>query len=883
MRDPLGLRAQRTASDPLGLRGGVRPEEDYSDFRAGLTTFVEGAVGAGDELDALLRRVSGDADSWDEAISASRADMAAFKEDNKNLATALEWGGMAAGFLIPGAAVAKTGQALSKAQQAARLAKVGAAEGAAYGFLAGEGEGRVTSAALGAGLGGGLGYLSGKLLTKNADDIARIDAEEAARQGQGTHIWGDEGFSPDVSAKKGKTGSGTYETSAYKRQVGDVAQEGDGAVVSSSLKDKVGDTVDSILLGTKEWMTKNGNARAARLLTDSELLIKSSSREIDDVFERELADTMRVIDDNRATKTLLINVGRKKAKGEQQRWTMDDVMASARSPEEAAELQKLRDLYDDAVSKEFAGWQKKNKEYFPRKAKGAIPDKSRANIDQYENPVVAFKEYVKDVTAARVLASRFNLSQQQLEKLKPKTFKGGDKQTRLDAVIDLIEKEAVKQGGGKKNAAAVNAANNLAVGLRTALVHATTGGDAIGSIARKATSTGLLANWSNAALNVIEGVSLPIYQSGFKAWAGTVAPGLKATVMRKAAAENPNWLSTHEFGLDRQFMGEVAAEAEKGVGKFVDTMGNFFYKWTGVQNVNEMGQELAANTAIKRGMNLAADGSPKAIEKLRKHPGMRGLDNREFMETVDALKNGDVQNQYVKLFAGNSLADVQPVLASSMPKAFNENPNGRIFYSMLSYMNRQYNRIRVDIGQNLIEAQRRGLNTKEGQSALKDASVASVKYVALMGLANGVWDDMRKAGFNKEDREALFGDGEVRGKEIADMEQFLDYIAETTSNQLMSNISSGAVNIRSEEYGGQPIDITPAPVQAGMRLGSGLLSAINPLSEDTLAERVTPLARVGQSYVPGLSQADKISRTITGERLLTGDPIAEVRDMIEGR
>lgn len=271
---------------------------------------------------------------------------------------------------------------------------------------------------------------------------------------------------------------------------------------------------------------------------------------------------------------------------------------------------------------------------------------------------------------------------------------------------------------------------------------------------------------------------------------------------------------------------------------------------------------MATNTAFRKGMELAKKGDSASMKELSELPGMRGLNAQEVMETAQALARGDAQNQMVRLFAGNTLADVQPVLASAMPKAFNERPDGRIFYSMLSYMNRQYNRIRTDIGLNLYEAQKLGLNSKEGQDAFRKASIQGTKYVALMGMANGIWDDFRKGLFNADDREAMFGDGEIRGAEINSLEEMVGYFAETTSNQLVSNVSSGLGNIRAKEFGGSNINVLPAPIQAGARLGSGLMDlAIKP---DNKADE---LMRFGQSYVPGLSQVDKATRTLTGNRL----------------
>jgi len=858
----------------------AEPRAEYDGFRTGLATFLEGAIGAGDELDALLSRLSGDASSWDEAIEGSRARMASFAEDNENLSSALEWGGMAAGFLIPGGAVVKTGQALTKAQQAARLAKVGAAEGAAYGFLGGEGEeGRLQGAALGAGLGAGGGYLTSRLLVRNADEIKRIDAEEATnRITTGGHIWGDEGIDASVRAKKGRQAGGDFSTNARARKVQEVKQTGDTAIQRDGFLTKLGDSIDGAVLGTKEWLTKNGNARAARLLADSELLIKQTNRELDDIFDADLAQAMRIVEDVPEAKTLLSNLGRvardadgnkiKDVNGEKVRIKMGDLSRYGRNAEEAEQLANLQSAYEDIIATDIPGFQKQGREYFPRLAKGKIPDVNNASIAQYESPVIALKEYAKDVSSARVVAQRFGITADELATIKPKKRKNGT-ETRLEAVIRHIEKKAEKELAPKGSTraakeAAVNAANNLGVALRSSLVYSKQGGDSLGSIARKVTSAGLLANFSNAGLNIIEGVSLPIYQSGAKAWSKTVVPGLVATVRRKAAASDPNWISTHEFGLDRQFMGEVQAEAQSGVGKLVDGVGGFLYKWSGVQTVNEMGQEMATNTAFRKGVELAQDGSEKAMKELAELPGMRGLSQAEVAETAAALSRGDATNQMVRLFAGNTLSDVQPVLASSMPKAFNERPDGRVFYSMLSYMNRQYNRIRADVGLNLAEAQKQGLNTKEGQAALKKAAVNSTKYVALLGVLNGVWDDMRKAGFNADDREAMFGDGEIRGADVADLEELIGYLGETTANQLTSNVSSGAINQRAREFGGSPVEILPAPIQAGFKGASGLFDLV---AEDGIEDKTKGLMRFGQSYVPGLSQADKATRMVTGNRL----------------
>ena len=95
-------------------------------------------------------------------------------------------------------------------------------------------------------------------------------------------------------------------------------------------------------------------------------------------------------------------------------------------------------------------------------------------------------------------------------------------------------------------------------------------------------------------------------------------------------------------------------------------------------------------------------------------------------------------------------------------------------------------------------------------------------------------------------------------------------IASGTLNQIASNISSGAVNIRAEEFGGQTVSISPAPVQAISRTASGLLTGVERAVTGE-PEPLTPLLRTAQTYAPGLANIDRILRMTSGERLLTDD------------
>ena len=125
-----------------------------------------------------------------------------------------------------------------------------------------------------------------------------------------------------------------------------------------------------------------------------------------------------------------------------------------------------------------------------------------------------------------------------------------------------------------------------------------------------------------------------------------------------------------------------------------------------------------------------------------------------------------------------------------------------------------------------------GLNTKEGAEAAKEAMLNSAKYAGIFGVAAGVWDDFRKTLDLSNDKtleELMTPEG----------------ISSAMWNQIWSNVSSGVINIRAEEYGGSPVEPIPAPISAGFRLGSGLFTT----GERVITgepEPLSPLLKAGQ-------------------------------------
>lgn len=833
-------------------------EAEYSTIRSALVDFVESAVGAGDELDATVRLLSGEADDWASAIGQSRRELSAFEKDNPTASKSITALGFGAALFIPGAGLAKIAQAGTKVDRALKAAGLTAAEGSAYGFLSGEGEeGRLTGAAFGAAAGGVLGGASGAFLTKNADEIKEAAAKAKAElSGEGTHIGGSGFKDVGLVSQVGK-GPGS-DTSALDKTVKSIDEK---AVAEAQELPATGQSgfFGNIFLSTKEWIVKNVGERAARLAEDSEIMIRYDQQAIEKTFESDIyVRAMKLFEENKGLKAAVLRMN--PAIEKKSRMTWIKLSKLAKTPEEKEIIEHLRQQVKQLQEADLLKHQ--NVSYFPSKTIHALKKVTKASPDDYHNPIVALKEFAEDVSAARMLAQRF-----EIDPSKIKRKKGEKNVNRLKKVITEIGNAAGDQG------ATPAVSGNLENGLRSLLIASKQGGDTLGAVGRRTTSAALLANPMNAVLNIIEGVTAPIFQNGVKAWAQSVPTAILATFNKNLGIE-AGWVSNKVLGLDREFMGEVAntsskafAEAaevaqwtvlgtKRGGRGFVegtDALGKTLYKYSGTGTVNRMGQEILANSAVKRGFNLSKDGSEKSLAKLREHDGMRGLTEKEFQQTVEALKAKDLSSPWVLNFAGASMNKWQPVSASALPKAFHDNPNGRMAYSMLSYMNKQMNSLRTDVGLNILKVRDKGINTPEGAKALKDAMLNSGKYAALFGVVAGVWDDARKTLDLSRDR---------------NMEELLtpEGISSAAWNQIWSNVSSGIVDIRAEEYGGSPVEVYPAPIRAAVDLGGGLFNIPKRavLGEE---EPFTPALRAVQNYVPGVANIDRISRMTFGKRL----------------
>lgn len=824
-----------------------------------------------------------------------------FAEDYEAANAALATAGIVTGLVVPTGAALKGVRALSGASRYAAMGGIGAAEGAAYGFLSGRDEDRYKTAAVGSLLGGGLGTVIGKL-TRSADEIAKMADEDAVimrRVLDGvdgddgkkvTNIGGVEGFAnPQVAQKEGAASRHRSDSSAKRRKIKTVLSNEEYAKRVQKLKDegkwkdtdgfdppqsKVGQAYDKFMNDLGGWIERNVSKRAASLAVRAEWMGRRAETGWFQKIDEDLAgvdDVLNRPENARALRTLF-NMGRRDKKSA----TWDKAYNLADEEGKQAIL-KLRDLYSELKKLDFVD---------PKVPKGIDPDSwiktvfkpnakstdDLAPIDSYESLVVGVKEYARELVHADALIRSFGVKPVKEVNGVRVGIKMSDGQSRESLIIDRIGKLARKQSGNKA------IGQNLANALRSQFIASKNGANAVGAIARKAASVSLLANWSNAALNVVEGIAGPLYQNGVKAFAQTIPGAIRSTFRAiPGVGKSDKWLDLQQLGIHDQWMGEQGAKVGQEVlgdmgpkvhwlgnwnkiATLTDKVGKFFYKATGVHTVNRMGQEMQANSAINRAVNLV---KADDFEGFRRHIGVSGLTDKEVRSTWWAFKSlekagGDfsriasIQMDWIGNFAGVSLGHIQPVSAAALPKGFHDSPNGRVFYSMLSYMNRQHNIMRRDIGANIAEMNRRGLNTEEGRAAGKGAVMATMRYVALYGLLSGVWDRARS--------------GMDPSRDI-DIDELLtaEGMTEATLVQLAANLSSGTINARAREFGGNTFNLIPAPIQGAMTFGSGVANSV-------LEGDLEPLGRASQQYVPGIANLDRMYRMINGGDRLFVDP-----------
>lgn len=164
-------------------------------------------------------------------------------------------------------------------------------------------------------------------------------------------------------------------------------------------------------------------------------------------------------------------------------------------------------------------------------------------------------------------------------------------------------------------------------------------------------------------------------------------------------------------------------EDPKRTGAFLEKL----FKYSGFQAVDRLGKETTMNAALRKAQQQAQ--TKAGVAKLRESYGE--VFGKEFDNFIGDLQRKEI-SENVKYYAMNELADLQPVFMSEVPRAFIENPNGRILYLLKTFTLKQY-----DVVRNRIIGEYRKGNKEQ---AIKQAAVLAA-YLSLANAGTGMAKD----------------------------------------------------------------------------------------------------------------------------------------------
>lgn len=817
-------------------------------------------VGADEVLQIMFPEVTADEtakEKYERYLNEGREIEQRFSEDNPILSTALEIGGalvtgVGAGVRLAGTAVTRVGNIGRQAATAAAevtVYEIGEAEGTLQ-----ERVGQVDPAnvALGAAIGGIAGaFLKG---TAEIPSVREIKDRSTAKTKSGY-------TESNIAVQRGRA------------QVG----EGAEAARGGRLMEDISARDDSILLRTKNWAAKNVNEREAMNLVNA-----------DGQSMRAIGETMQALDSSGAKKNsmssledwflktaqgqkamaFLMDAGRASKYGavtdvvtRQKNFEAAQNIINAASPNIRksfdalnAEIRRLKDL--DPGNKATG-------DFWPFRLKQGAAEAAKKNGEKltvtgnYEGPVASALSYMEDVRVAQKLGESFGvnpfqtkgvlsandvrkkaielekqgLSQKQISKAVEKMLKQNER-SNTDRVIDAIIKD-------RKDTLSAEQQANLREILVTTFVSGRKAASPILDGLRVAVTTSQLARLSGTILNLSE-VGVAATNFGLVNALKGLPQSIRSALLtdgNKIIDDFGNALRMPDIGVVNQYMGEVKQGKTK-----IDKFANFLFTASGVKAINRLGQETALNGALNQARSLAKKG------RLSEMNAARGMTPTELKMVEEQLKKNNIRHPDVKDFMFRSITNVAPVSRTSMPKAFNDHPDGRVFYSMMSFLVQQHNLLRENVGQNLVNAYKQGLNSKAGRKHFKDAVDYGARYAVFTAGLAGLFDDGRKI---------------LRGDDVEEYDPI-----SSTANQLAQFATVGVVQPRAKTWGGSSVSLFNPP-QFAMAEDVLSLPVEAAVDEDFESEDVF---KVIQRWFPPVSNVDDFFRYFNdGERLITED------------
>jgi len=244
-------------------------------------------------------------------------------------------------------------------------------------------------------------------------------------------------------------------------------------------------------------------------------------------------------------------------------------------------------------------------------------------------------------------------------------------------------------------------------------------------------------NLTNAALlgNVFSSM-VQLGDAGMAAYAYGMMPTIQTVVQIAAGRKKAG---VKDLGLVDHISQEMASGSveplkiaghEVSTAKFLDKI----FKVTGFSAVDQFGKTVVINTALNKATRQVA--SPKGVGDLYARYGEAF--GPDFGKLVEGLKTGELTPE-VRLYLFAELSRFQPISKLEVPKAYMDNPNGRVIYMLRTYMLKQMDLVRRDALQDVAKG-----NVRKGATNL-------TKLVITLGTAGATTEAIRNWLLGRED------------------------------------------------------------------------------------------------------------------------------------
>jgi len=116
------------------------------------------------------------------------------------------------------------------------------------------------------------------------------------------------------------------------------------------------------------------------------------------------------------------------------------------------------------------------------------------------------------------------------------------------------------------------------------------------------------------------------------------------------------------------------------------------FKWGGFSRVDRLGKETLLNSSFLKYTKEVS--TPAGMKAFRKK--WRKAFGDDINELAENLKNGNVDNDQVRLLLWHDLSDMQPISLSEMPAKYLASPDGRALYMLKTFTIKQFDIMRRD-------------------------------------------------------------------------------------------------------------------------------------------------------------------------------------------